>query len=288
MYRLVRIRGPQKRESWALQATRAHVLGRPTPGKPPPDIDLFPDERVSESHARIWFADGGWRLWTMGDRPAKEGDETSAPDDSIQPWQEFQIGDTRLMLVPPHWHRLRSGSVIFDLEVAPAINLALTRCAFPVISRCAIRNTGGEETGNLEMQVFLPEFGHSDSIPVPSVPAGGEVKIAPPSLHFDGDALERRVERSLCSLRVRYGDKMLDGSVTLWLLASNEWAGQGTYREQLSLAAFVMPNHPVSAHLAGEACLELPADHSAGDALQALYEYLGKEWKISYKLEPPG
>jgi hypothetical protein len=71
------------------------------------------------------------------------------------------------------------------------------------------------------------------------------------------------------------------------VLAANEWACEHRYPLQLSLAAFVLPNHPLIAHVTAASCGHLSVEHEAEAALQAIYGYLLREWTLRYRFEPP-
>lgn len=63
---LVRVRGPQERDRWALEPGREHLVGRLGPAKGALDVDLWPDLDVSRIHARIWFDDDVWWIEDLG------------------------------------------------------------------------------------------------------------------------------------------------------------------------------------------------------------------------------
>jgi hypothetical protein len=66
--------------------------------------------------------------------------------------------------------------------------------------------------------------------------------------------------------------------IILRLGPANEWACGRTCEHQLSLASFVMPNHPSVEELVPAACLHLPAEHGAEQSLRAIYDHLLARW----------
>ncbi len=290
-YHLVRLRGKQQAEMWPLRLDRALLIGRSVEGEAGIDIDLRPDDGISQSHARLWFSRGCWRIEDLnsvhgilvGGRQIK-GKGPAVLD----LWKEVQIGDTILMLVPPRWHRVRSHDLIVDLETVPMVNLGVLQCSSAIVSRLMATNPGGTQSVSRRLQISLSEFAVSEPVTLPPLTPGQTAELDVPNFRFDYDALECRVEKSACLLSVRVGQSALEGPpVEIWLLPANEWTCGRTYENQLSLASFVMPNHPSVDRLVAAACSHFPAEHDPAESLRSLYEYLLKNWELNYIFEPP-
>jgi hypothetical protein len=211
-----------------------------------------------------------------------------AGGDALRASSGIHIGDTIIMCAPRHWHRLRDSELVVDVEVTPVINLALARCGAPLISRLVVRNWGTTTLASQPLQIALPPYVHMEAVTIPALAPGQSLELTVPPPRFDDAAFERRHEKSLSQLSIRLRDVVLRGeAVEVWVLAANEWACEPRYPMQLSLAAFVLPNHPLIVHVTAAACGDLPVDHEAESALQAFYEYLLRAWTLRYRFEPP-
>jgi tetratricopeptide (TPR) repeat protein len=200
----------------------------------------------------------------------------------------YWIGDTMLMLAPPHWHRLRNRELVVDYEVSPVLNLALAHCDTPLVRRLVVRNWSASPASAHTLQIVLSDFADVVSMPVPALDPGQSMVLTVPPCRFNYEALEGRVEKTVKPLIIRLvGSELQQTSANVWVLAANEWACEPTYPSQLSLAAFVLPNHPLVERVVSAACQHLPAAHSADKALQAIYEYLLHYCSLSYRFEPP-
>ena len=287
---LVRLQGQQRCEAWPLKHGRKTTVGRLSPDAPP-DIDMWPDFRVSRLHACIWYDSGRWWIEDSRSRHGTRVDNQEIKGQGktpLQPWVEVQMGHTILMLAPPHWRRLRSSMLIIDFEVSPVVNLALARCGAPLVRRLVARNESDRASLPHTLYMALADFSDTLTIPIPSLAPGQSMTLTTPTFRLDHDALERRVEKSRVSFTLRLrGDTAQLTSVDVWMLAPNEWSLELAYLPQVSLGAFVLPNHPLIEQVARASCQQLPVAHKAEEALQAIYEYLLNRCSLSYRLEPP-
>src|SRR5687767_3061883 len=127
-FRLARTHGAQTADLWSLPTDRAVIVGRSDPERGTPDVDLWPDARVSRQQARIWFEREAW--W-IEDASSKHGTLVGGEQlrgqgpRRVEPGEEIEIGDTGLMLVRPHWRRVRGQGLVVDFELTPALNLAV-------------------------------------------------------------------------------------------------------------------------------------------------------------------
>jgi adenylate cyclase len=102
-FHLVRVRGPQPRDTWVLQPERKNLVGRWGPDQDGLDIDLRPDRDVSRAHAHIWFQDN---VWWIEDLNSRNGtlvgglEIKGAGPVPLAPGVEVQVGDTVLALAP--------------------------------------------------------------------------------------------------------------------------------------------------------------------------------------------
>ncbi len=289
-YRLGRVQGPQKESVWVLPSDGITSIGR-SDEDALPDVDLRPDFKVSRLHARIWFEDEGWWIEDLdskhGTRVADQKIAAHQPI-SIQAWDEVYIGNTTLMLAPPTWLRIQSDDLVLDFESRRFVNLGLTQCQVPIISKLIARNWGGKTSQPHTLRIELSDLTKSDKIAIPPVPAGQSYDLGLPDFHFDFKALQHVVERRSCSLSLHLDDSQLDTStIELHVLPANEWAGWRTHSDQLSLSAFVLPNHPGIKELVRGMSGRLSTECSAEEALRVLYEHLSSEWSMSYRLELP-
>jgi hypothetical protein len=288
---MVLLTGKQPTDKWRLRRDRPLLIGCSANGEASVDIDLWPDLRTSRSHARLWFLEGGWWiedlnsvLGTLVGGHQIKGNGAHLLDY----WNRVQIGDTILMLVPPYWHRVQSKDLIVDLEACPAINLGVFQCSRAVVSRLMVTNRGTTRSARHAVHFSLSEYAASEEVALPALAPAQTVELNLPKFRFDYAALESRVEKSLCLLTVKLDESVLnDPPIEIWLLPANEWACGRTYEHQLSLASFVMPNHPSVQEFVRAACRHLPAERDAEKSLQAIYDHLLGCWELSYMFEPP-
>jgi hypothetical protein len=287
-YRLVRIDGHQPVESWPLPVERAVLLGRSDPERGAPDVDLEPDRRVSRTHARVWAERS---IWLIEDLTSKRGtlvggrEIRGAGPTHLKPWTEIVVGETTLMLAPPGWRRLRGDGLVVDLELAPAVSLALAGLGLPVVSRLLAQNLSSQATTLAgRLAIGLGPFAPPVSVDVPPLGPTARLALPAPALALDRQALERQTEAVDWPLTAELNGRPLYGEAGCRILAHNEWSYAPEHR--LSLAAFVQPNHPLVAQLALDA---LRAERSAEPErlLRALYAHLAESWQLEYQLEPP-
>lgn len=308
---LVRVRGQQAKDTWILEPDRSTLVGRR--GQGIPDIDLWPDRRVSTRQASIWFEDGAWWIEDLGSehctlvggQEIERGRRTCLP-----PRAEIQIGETVLLLAPPHWHRLtvqsgranrvmalvrtlapsdwgsrRSRGVVVEVEVTPTVNFALAHCGLPVVSWLVVRNWGRKTSSPGKLVVSIPGYGHTNEIVIPALHPGQSRVLPPPEFQFDWQAVENQTERVTRTVAVRLDGRALQGDpIDCWILAHNEWSAARAHR--LATAAFVLPNHPLVRTVADEATSQLRDRGNPAEVLGAIYNYF-YNCHLGYCLEPP-
>jgi hypothetical protein len=136
--------------------------------------------------------------------------------------------------------------------------------------------------------VAVDRFGQTEEVEIPGLEPGQSLELRPPSFSLDAGA-ERLLERGRQRVTVRLDGQPLASPepVDCLVLAHNEWS----YAEEhwLSLAAFVLDNHPLVAQATLDACAGLGEDERADPALAlgALYTYFHSVWHLRYCLEPP-
>ncbi len=286
---LARVRGKQREDAWLLSVDHPLRIGRWDRSGPRPDVDLWPDPRVSRDHARLWYRD---RRWWIEDRGSKHGTRVGgwqikglgpAP---LEPGAEIEIGDSVLMLAPPRWHRLRGRDLVVDLVVSPAVNYALTHCGRPVVERLAARNWSEAATETARLTFTLAPFGASSEIVVPPIEPSASIELPPPRLAIPGEALTGLTERAKDQLIVQIDGQPLRGNpIECWVLPYNEWSADD--QDRLSLAAFVLPNHPLVAEVALAVSNRAGVHASAEDLLARVYKHLSDDWHLEYLFEPP-
>ena len=172
---LVRLRGQQPCEAWPLVRARKTTVGRSSPDAPTPDIDLWPDFRVSRTHACIWYDAGRW--W-IEDLHSRHGTLVGNQDiqgqgmTHLEPWVEVQMGHTTLMLAPPHWRRLRGSLLVVDFDVSPVLNLALARGGAPLVRHLVVRNESDRASLPHTLHIALAECSDTLVIPIPALAPG--------------------------------------------------------------------------------------------------------------------
>jgi hypothetical protein len=262
-------------------------LGRFDPVRGAPDVDLWPDARVSRSHARIWSEGGAWWIEDTSSRSGTlvDGQEIRGCGPArLEPGCEIRLGGTALLLAAPTWRRVRTGDLVVDLELTPALNLALAHCGLPIVSRLTVRNWSMARTSPGRLTLTLPHVGEA-AISVPALAPGEALAVGRPDVTLDYTSLEGQVERTRVSAVLKLDGRPLAGDrLECWMLAHNEWSSAVEHR--LSLAAFVLPNHPLVTETSLEIARAEPAVEPAR-TLQALYAQFADGWQLAYRLEPP-
>ncbi len=193
-----------------------------------------------------------------------------------------------LWLASPGRYRLIKSGLIIDIETASIVNFALVHCGIPVISRLFVRNMGTSPSIPGILSISIPRFGHTLPVDIVSLPPGESTEVTQPRFGFDEFALAHHTERIKLPLSVTFNGESLKGkNIECWVLAHNECSWKDDPSHRLSIAAFVLSDHPAVKKLTVESCLNLDVDVDAAIVLEALYEYLSNKWMIAYRYEPP-
>lgn len=286
-FRLARVQGEQTADLWPLPPDRPSLVGRSDPSRAAPDVDLWPDTRVSRAHARLTPTAAGWTIEDLGSKRGTRvdgGEIQGRGPVPLLPGAEIVLGTTVLTLASPGWHRLQGHGLTVDLEMTPALNLALAHCGLPVVSRLVARNRSrtGYPGGTLTLDLAGPA--HPVVLVVPPLAPRQSVALPAPRWVPDYGALEGRTERARQTLTVLLDGQPLRGDpIEYWELAHNDWSYADDHR--LSLAAFVLPNHPLVDMVALDVARSAPDDPEA--ILAAIYEHVAERWRLEYQYEPP-
>jgi hypothetical protein len=289
-WRLLRIHGAQPIGEWPLSLDGPCILGRPVPESDGFGLDLTPDLRVSRTHARLWFESG--RFW-IEDLDSRHGTRLSGTEIRgrgavpLPPGVEIQVGESTWILASPEWHRLRGTALYVDLEVAPRVNCSLVHSGLPVVRRVIVRNPAREVSRASALLVVCRDLAASLSLAVDAIPPAASLEFPAPSLKFDMQLLEAQSETCYTRLEVSLDGRALQGArIPLEILPSNAWSSHPD--DSLSLAAFVLPSHPLVQHLLYVACAHLPLDVGPEEVLRRLYEHFATDWHLAYRCEPVG
>ena len=136
--------------------------------------------------------------------------------------------------------------VAVELDLSPAVNLALQRNAVPLVARLNVRNVAGYDLSDVGVRLSLdPAFGSGWRETISLLPSDGEQVFEAPDLRLSGERLARVQERQPASIWVEVTLReqvLLRRRHAVEVLAHNEWAGVASLPE--ALAAFVLPNDP--------------------------------------------
>jgi hypothetical protein len=191
-----------------------------------------------------------------------------------------------LMLVPPHWHRLRSRDLMVEFECVSALNFSLAHCDVPVVSRLVVHNPGSQPSDHKKLRITVPGYGHTDELTIPSLSPSETLSLPEPKFHFAHYALEHHVEGTKRAVAVKLNGHALQGeTIECSVLPHNEWSEELAHR--ICLGAFVLPNHPLVAPLALEASQHATADAKPEEILAAVHDHLFGKWNLQYLVEPP-
>jgi hypothetical protein len=202
---------------------------------------------------------------------------------------EIEAGATILAVAGPRCHRLRGDGLVIDLEIVPEVSAALVHChPEGVVPRLTVRNWSHRPREGARLQIAVAHCGETAEVAVPPLDPGQSLDLPSPAFRLESGALSA-LERSLRPVTVRLAGKPLASPepINCLMLAHNEWP----YAEEhwLSLAAFVLCNHPLVAQATLDASAHLQERERAdpATALHALYDYFHSQWHLVYCLEPP-
>ena len=136
--------GPQKEKEYRIDRETL-IVGRQDKEKNwYPDIDLYPDEKVSRKHFKIWQQQGGYWIkdlqskhGTLVDNEEIREKENGVP---LNTSSHVRIGETILRLEPLDCLHLEYRGLRIDFQILEAFNFALAWCGFPVISNLEVSN----------------------------------------------------------------------------------------------------------------------------------------------------
>ena len=285
-YRLIRLYGGFGKDEWPLERARSTVIGRPDRDRGNPDIDLSPDQNVSRRHARVWFENDAWWIedlnskhgTRLGTRHIRGGQRAR-----LEPGVEARLGRTGVALFPPHWHQLRHHDLAVEIGVTSAVNYGLVHSGARIISRLTVRNRSQTASSPGRLTFSIAGVARAEAN-VPQLDPGGSRTLDLPKFDFDLPSLQGIIERTDLSLSVALDGERL-ASIPCWVLAHNEWSRAPEHR--MTLAAFVLPNHPLVAQLGAEAAAGLPPGTPSGTVLEHVYHHLSTAWHIEYRYEAP-
>lgn len=250
------------------------------------DIDLWPDGRTSRHHARVWFESAQWWIEDLGSKhgTAVEGRPIEGRL-RLDQWSEVQIGQTLLMLAPPDWLRLRGRGIVLDLEVAREVSFPLTHCGYTPLSHLVLRAEADRPRPSF-LRIAFSGVGGINNLPLPPMKSGDNIDLPLPPFEFRPDLFEGQFERAQAAFSVEMDGAKLEGeAVYCSVLAHNEWTHAPQHR--VSLAAFVLPNHPLVSQVASDACRNIAISEDKACIFEAVYNHLRSEWSLSYRQEPP-
>jgi hypothetical protein len=296
---------------WPLSKNNTYFLGRKPQDNPPPGIDLYFDRRVSRKHARIWYERECWWAEDLGSKhgtiirpvasPGTEREIRGQGKVSLQPGDEILIGDTMLLFTRRSCVKGSAGELSVEVFPAASINYSLVHSGLPVIYEVMVRNRGAVKTAPVQIDINIEGLARSDTLAIPPLEPGHTHIIKNPRLHICLPDLEKKIEREMARLVVSIDSKKVIES-NLWILAFDEWSQEEEHR--LSIASFVLPNHPLVKKIVMESrsslksitgglfdsyevLLQSDRPDKAELALQSVYEYLKTEWQLCYSHEPP-
>jgi len=290
-------------DEWLLQDTEPNYIGRMVANGMRPHIDLWPDRKVSRSHAlivvkshRAWIEDLNSKHGTL-----VNGIEIGKGRIELSPDSEIKVGDTILVLDPPCRHRVRVKDLVLEVDVAPALNYSLVHCGLPLVSKLTVRNRGNHRLSPFDLAMEIPGFADRVRLTMPNLEPQEHCRVMNPSFEFRVQALEELIESKLAHAIVTLDGKLVL-KIDLQVLAHNEWSESDSHRQ--TLAAFVLPNHPLVRQLSIEArsklrrlsrrkfdsfhsLLESKKKDAVELAVKSCYEYLRSGWDIEYRFEVP-
>ena len=290
--RLVCLHGPtRKQNAWLLTPGKKLQLGRRMSNQRFPEIDLWPDLKISRKHADLWFEKGSWwiedRRSTYG--TLVDGSEVRGKGPvCVKPSSEIQIGQTLLLLVLSESSLLWTSDLFIELQMMPTLNFALVHSGIPMMSRLVVRNIGTTPSKPIQIAIAISDFVRAKMEDVPSLAPDACHVVPTLTLQVNTQEFERLTEKKQQQLAITLNRPPLASRHGFcWLLAHNEWSLSSEYAHRLSLAAFVQPNHPLVSYVAQEALPRVEVPLSSEEIVRSLYHFFSENWTFQYLREPP-
>ena len=275
--------GPQNEKEYRI-GKESIIVGRQDKEKKwYPDIDLYPDEKVSRKHFKIWQQQGGYWIkdlqskhGTLVDNEEIREKESGVP---LHTSSQVRIGETVLRLEPLGCLHLEYRGLRIDFQILEAFNFALAWCGFPVISDLKISNNSSSDSETQDISFLLRGYSTEEKVRCPFLKSGQSVVIGDVAVEPDLLRLEGQIGKSVTELLVKIKDEVVLRK-NISVLAYNEFSLWPQPEHQVSLASFVQPQHPIVLRMAGDVC---PSHFK--DIARAGYEYLEKKALLNYKTE---
>ncbi len=297
-------------KEWFLHQDRINILGRKTLPEKVVDVDIYSDRRVSRTHARIWFENEDWFIQDLGSKhgtvihtcqtPGRTLEIRSQEKAPLQQGDEILIGDTVLLFTSDSCTRGFTEEFAVDIDGVDSVNYSLIHSGLPVIDNISIRNRGQKTSAPSHAEIIIEGLARSGYLSIPGLEPGQTYTIPKPHLYIYRPDLEFQIERKTAHLTVFIeSEKVIEKE--LWVLAFDEWSQEKKHWP--AMAAFVLPNHPVTKKIimesriylaqqtnerfaSFETLMQSETENKMELALRAIYEYLRKEWHLNYTYEP--
>jgi len=253
-----------------------------------PDIDLYPDKKVSRKHLKIWQQQGGY--W-IKDLQSKHGtlvdNEEISEKESGVPLNissRIHIGETILRIEPPDYLHLENRGIRIGFQILETFNFALAWCGFPVISDLEISNNSSSDSEPQDISFLLNGYSTGKKVKCPFLKSGQSSVFGDVAVEFDLLRLEGQIGKTVTELLVKIKDEVVLRK-NISVLAYNEFSLCLRPEHQVSLASFVQPLHPIVSRMVGDNKLNLEGPSHFKDIVKASYEYLEKRILLDYQAE---
>jgi len=224
-----------------------------------PEIDLYPDSRVSRKHCRVTRHGGTWKIEDTGSKygtflNGKNIGRECAVD--LPPGAEVRTGDTYWILVPDDWLLIRSEALAVFGPVSQQVTYAAYHCGTPVVGELHARNLGDAGSVPHRISFRIPDYSDTCEVEVPPLDPHTESVLGIPGLRLHGDMLKRLIGAVRSRLIVAVDDtESPESSPDVGILSMWAWSHAGDAR--CTVAAFVSPHDPVVAALMRDAAHRL-------------------------------
>jgi pSer/pThr/pTyr-binding forkhead associated (FHA) protein len=286
--RLVRIAPSDLFAEWVLPRDGILNIGRSHGTGEAPDVDLWPDRSVSRQQARIRCRDGTYWLEQDADRSGTWVDGLRLEQGQcirLAPGARIEFGRSQLLFLVEPAHLVRHGPCFVEIALAPALSYVVARRHPRLVTRIAVHNGSNSASAAGTLEIAFGSYARL-AIAVPRLRRRSGCVLSPPEAESDLSVLEGVSERTWlpCGLRLN-GEEINDIGLGLWLLPCNDFSFAP--ENWSTLAAFVLPNHPLTMKLAVDASATYGGDRTPDVVLRSLYTHLLERWRIGYRQEPP-
>jgi pSer/pThr/pTyr-binding forkhead associated (FHA) protein len=276
--------GPQKEREFAIDKD-VIVGGRSDKeNKWHPDIDFEPDKKVSRKHCKIWQEQGNYWIKDLQSKHGTlvNGQEIKERENGtlLEKGSEVRIGDSVLRFESENCVHIEQGGLRINFELLENVNFSLLHCGFPLISNFEIHNKSNSDFQPQEISFLLCGYSKEKNIKLPFLKSGESISVGDINIELDSLRFEGQIETANTELLVKIkGETALRKNISV--LAYNEFSLEEQPEDQVSLACFVQPQHPVVQNVVKG----IDTQGGIPQVTKVIYDCLSTQYHLRYEAE---